>query len=210
MDVSALDRPSAKLVVELRLKEITDALQGVDPEADQTANYRALERSLQDQLSIFSAQDEEGDAEDDTESTKFAAKWTASVVSINQEQKVGETVDRNSEGQHAYNEPEPEPYVLCCACSDPYPVGITIQLDCQLDSHTYCHQCVLEFFEISIHKDSTLFPPRCCGNQIPLEICRSFLTDDLIEEIKVKKEELEKENAVFCSDTTCGKLITFI
>lgn len=55
MDVSSLDGASARLAVELRLEDITDALQNLELQAGQSASFQALRRSLQDQLDFIGA-----------------------------------------------------------------------------------------------------------------------------------------------------------
>lgn len=50
MDVHDLDRESAKLIVDLRLEEIAETLQGNELEAGQAASLRAWRTSLMEQL----------------------------------------------------------------------------------------------------------------------------------------------------------------
>lgn len=59
--------------------------------------------------------------------------------------------------------PKPEPEVQCCACADSVPAKNTIELKCKPMAHIYCHTCIIELFEISLHKDSTLFRRNACS-----------------------------------------------
>jgi hypothetical protein len=52
MDITTLDRATGRLVVELRLEEITEALANVELDEDSTASYRSIRLTLQDQLAI--------------------------------------------------------------------------------------------------------------------------------------------------------------
>lgn len=52
MDITTLDRVTGRLVVELRLEDITEALQSLELDEETTASYRALRHTLQDQLAI--------------------------------------------------------------------------------------------------------------------------------------------------------------
>lgn len=115
--------------------------------------------------------------------------------------------------QDVAQEPEPEAEVQadCCACGESKPAKKTMELQC---SHVYCHDCIIDLFDFSLHKDSTLFPPRCCKETIPLylnmdslEGCHSTLTPDLLAAVEAKKVEYETANATFCSETKCGKLV---
>jgi hypothetical protein len=70
--------------------------------------------------------------------------------------------------------PEPEPTADCCACGDEKLEKDTVKLDC---SHIYCCDCLIELLDHSLHKDSSLFPPRCCKETIPLYMDMQILKD---------------------------------
>jgi hypothetical protein len=53
MDITSLDNATGRLVVELRLKEITEVLANIELDEDSTASYRAVRLTLQDQLAII-------------------------------------------------------------------------------------------------------------------------------------------------------------
>jgi hypothetical protein len=53
MDVSALDRATGRIAVQLRLDEITQALRGFALDNDGIASYRALELTLRDHLEML-------------------------------------------------------------------------------------------------------------------------------------------------------------
>lgn len=56
MDITGLDRATGRLVIQIRLDEITEALEGVQLDDNGTASYRAIRHTLQDQLSIIYGQ----------------------------------------------------------------------------------------------------------------------------------------------------------
>jgi hypothetical protein len=102
------------------------------------------------------------------------------------------------EGNHSEPEPEPEPKVVCCACSDLHLTKNTTELECKPHPHIYCHECMEQLFYVSAHKDSALFPPRCCQKAISFDICRSFIPENLMTEVEAKQEECDAKNATFC------------
>jgi len=53
MDISTLDRATARLVAQLRLDEIIEVLQRTELETDMTSSYRILRHALQHQLEII-------------------------------------------------------------------------------------------------------------------------------------------------------------
>jgi hypothetical protein len=110
------------------------------------------------------------------------------------------------EGNHSEPEPEPEPKVVCCACTDLHLTKNTTELECKPHPHIYCHECMEQLFYVSAHKDSALFPPRCCQKAISFDICRSFIPENLMTEVEAKQEECDAKNATFCSNATCGNL----
>jgi hypothetical protein len=65
-----------------------------------------------------------------------------------------------------------------------------------------------QHFYDSVHKDSALFPPRCCRKAISFDICRSFIPENLMKAVEAKQEECDVKNATFCSNATCSKLIS--
>ncbi|KAH7070485.1 hypothetical protein BKA63DRAFT_579073, partial [Paraphoma chrysanthemicola] len=215
MDLRSLDHASARLIVQLRLEEITDALQNTELEGDQSASFRALRKILQDQLEDYGGavrvplrptNDSSSDQNDDDamSATDDSAESDESENEDSESKTEDIFAERESENEP---QPEPQPEIVCCACSEPYPKRNTIELDCKPDLHSYCHQCVEELFNVSVHKDSALFPPRCCQTRIPFALCRSFIPNNLMQEIEAKQQDYENKNATFCSETTCSKLI---
>jgi len=50
MDVNTLDSATAKLVLELRITEIAEALKEVSLEGDQASSFKAVQNALRNQL----------------------------------------------------------------------------------------------------------------------------------------------------------------
>ncbi|KAF2640459.1 hypothetical protein P280DRAFT_319736 [Massarina eburnea CBS 473.64] len=96
---------------------------------------------------------------------------------------------------------------LCSVCLDSFPAKNTTTLDCEPERHTYCHTCLAHLFETAVFKETSLFPPRCCQKDIPLDIGRELLSKDLIKDFDLKVEELKSPNPTFCSNRECAKFI---
>jgi len=89
----------------------------------------------------------------------------------------------------------------CCAYAETKPGSVTVRFPC---AHVYCHDCIIELFDFAVHKDASLFPPRCC--KIPIsDNIYSFLPAKLLEEVHAKKAIQDYEHSTFCSG--CWALI---
>jgi hypothetical protein len=62
----------------------------------------------------------------------------------------------------------------CEACGDETDFVDGGRVPCR---HEYCRDCL--HFKAAMTMDESLFPPRCCGQQIPLDKVRIFLTSEL-------------------------------
>ncbi|KAK4665050.1 uncharacterized protein QC763_510030 [Podospora pseudopauciseta] len=72
--------------------------------------------------------------------------------------------------------------------------------------HDYCRGCIKTLFQSSI-LDESLFPPRCCGNQLLLDGCRHLLPSALVGQFRAKKIELETPNRTYCHLPTCSTFV---
>ncbi|KAG7286790.1 hypothetical protein NEMBOFW57_009106 [Staphylotrichum longicolle] len=65
----------------------------------------------------------------------------------------------------------------------------------------------IDLFQASL-SDESLFPPRCCGQPIPLDSCRAHLPAKLAGEFLAKKTEMETPNRTYCHQATCSAFIS--
>jgi hypothetical protein len=91
----------------------------------------------------------------------------------------------------------------CEACGDETDFVDAGRVPCR---HEYCRDCLQSLFKTAI-TDESLFPPRCCGQQIPLEMVRIFLTPELAQDFIKKKVEFDTPNKTYCSVQTCSAFI---
>ncbi|KAI3340470.1 hypothetical protein F4824DRAFT_423230 [Ustulina deusta] len=72
--------------------------------------------------------------------------------------------------------------------------------------HAYCGECLEHLFRNAMF-DESLFPPRCCRLDIPVDENRLFLGDDLVEQFAQKSIELSTPNRTYCHQPTCSAFI---
>ena len=70
----------------------------------------------------------------------------------------------------------------CIAC---FEIRETLQVPCQ---HRYCKQCVLQLVNDAM-LDESLFPPRCCRQEMPMSLLRPLLSADLATKFEKKAIE---------------------
>ncbi|KAI1293251.1 hypothetical protein F5Y03DRAFT_332428 [Xylaria venustula] len=91
----------------------------------------------------------------------------------------------------------------CIACGDIKTRADLVQAPCK---HDYCGQCLEHLFR-SAMVDESLFPPRCCRQDIPIDAIGPFLSDDLIEQFIQKSIELATPNRTYCHQPKCSTFI---
>lgn len=94
-------------------------------------------------------------------------------------------------------------YLRCEACQDDKPYFDVIEAPC---NHGYCRDCLHELFDASL-TDESLFPPRCCRQNITIESVGIFLTQTLKHRFEQRKIELSTPNRTYCSMSTCSAFI---
>lgn len=101
------------------------------------------------------------------------------------------------EPQEAYN-------IQCVACEDRHPAKkVFWQAPC---GHDYCIPCVEELHNASMH-DETLFPPRCCQQEMPWSSVRLVIDDDLEAIFDERRAELSTSDRTYCCDSTCAVFV---
>ena len=52
-----------------------------------------------------------------------------------------------------------------------------------------------------------MFPPRCCGERIPLSLVEQYLSENVLEELHEKIQEFSTLNRLYCSNTSCARFL---
>ena len=140
----------------------------------------------EDTISRFSAFNIEDDSEEDTASSGSSSEsneaegssWAAS-----RKPKRSESHQRQ-----------------CVSCREYKKV---VELPCQ---HLYCRRCIRHLFADAA-VDETLFPPRCCRQQIPISLVRHFLDSGLTARFERKAIEFGTLNRTYCYEASCATFI---
>ncbi|KAL4879586.1 hypothetical protein BJY04DRAFT_91091 [Aspergillus karnatakaensis] len=91
----------------------------------------------------------------------------------------------------------------CVACNEPKPVFDMIQAPC---SHWYCRHCITRLVNDAL-TDQSLFPPRCCRLDIPLDAMRRHIGDELSQRFEEKDTECKDPQRTCCSNAACAEYI---
>ncbi|KAH7335135.1 hypothetical protein B0J17DRAFT_707904, partial [Rhizoctonia solani] len=70
----------------------------------------------------------------------------------------------------------------------------------------YDRQCLTELFEKTT-VDESLFPPRCCSQQISFARVRSVLSPQLVQKFETKSEEFKTPNRLYCHNAACSRFL---
>lgn len=108
--------------------------------------------------------------------------------------------------EHSDYETEPEDIELlkCVSCLSGYPARSTTRAPC---SDVYCAECITQLFETAM-VDESLFPPRCCRIEIPLEgEVSTLLGPVLTVKFANKSIEFNTIDKTYCSAPQCAEFI---
>lgn len=90
----------------------------------------------------------------------------------------------------------------CAVCLEEFPETDIVEVPC---GHDLCKPCIIWCVERAIAQE-TLFPPKCCSQEIPIEV-NSFLSHQLVDRFEQKRLEYETVNRTYCSNQRCLKFI---
>lgn len=98
---------------------------------------------------------------------------------------------------------KPEADTQCCVCFDYYRRSKITRLKC---SHLYCTGCLKGLF-VRATSDLSLFPPKCCRQDIPLCFIKSELSSGERRKFKRAEVEFTTECKTYCSNSNCREFI---
>ncbi|KAI2482021.1 hypothetical protein Ptr902_06402 [Pyrenophora tritici-repentis] len=103
---------------------------------------------------------------------------------------------------------EPVQCVICLStlpdAKDPKHAKEAIK-PCRVCEHVYCASCIKHMFTEAC-KDTTRMPPKCC-NQIPIHYAKPLLSKDELDEFRIKYDEWQTPNPLYCPIPTCSTYI---
>ena len=97
-------------------------------------------------------------------------------------------------------------HLQCTACDMEKPLFNIFQTPC---GHHYCQECLQTLFELST-TDETLFPPRCCRQEIPFPSVKIYLSPALLHKFALKSIEFKTSDRTYCSRPACSSFIASV
>ncbi|KAM0257584.1 hypothetical protein ACHAQJ_004284 [Trichoderma viride] len=92
----------------------------------------------------------------------------------------------------------------CIVCDEEFPFVDTLRCAC---SHDYCRECLSNYIKKAIN-DESMFPPRCCGKDIPLDgVNQIFISADLLGKYRAKELEYGSAKRTYCHVPSCSTFI---
>jgi len=92
---------------------------------------------------------------------------------------------------------QPVPQKECAVCLENQPVSRIYTTPCH---HPYCHTCVFAMFTDAL-RDDTLFPPKRCQMELPIESVRAILGVELVLRSSRKLVEVRTIDKTYCCNT---------
>jgi hypothetical protein len=93
----------------------------------------------------------------------------------------------------------------CAACTEEFRWVSLTKLKCE---HQYCDPCMKRIIMRGvIDHDLVLFPPRCCGTNIPFAIIFNTLDDREMDDFQNAEMEKNTREKTYCSNSSCGRFI---
>ncbi|KFY26711.1 hypothetical protein V493_03912 [Pseudogymnoascus sp. VKM F-4281 (FW-2241)] len=117
--------------------------------------------------------------------------------------------EHNEDGQaesSTWAASNPNPFSItayCEACREEKKFFDVARVPCR---HEYCRACLEDLFKTAM-TDESIFPPRCCRQQIPIIAVRIFLSSELVQAFERKQIEFETPNRTYCYLPTCSAFI---
>jgi hypothetical protein len=141
---------------------------------------------------------------DDPESPEIAAVGQVFADELIQYRAHRQYQDEDTDGIDDCATVEPVK-LACVSCEDECLPGEEWQAPC---SHNYCIAC-LETLHRACMTDQTLYPPKCCHQEMPWDAVKCRLGNDLATAFEGKREELDMDvgRRTYCSDAACAKFI---
>jgi len=112
---------------------------------------------------------------------------------------IGDEADSSNAGKgssrHAIRE--------CVACNNRFPSHQLYIAPC---NDVYCTDCTVRLFEDSL-RDESLFPPRCCRQDMTISSVRTILGPALTERFDLKAIEHATPDKTYCHNPVCSRFI---
>ncbi|KAI0130713.1 hypothetical protein F4814DRAFT_444849 [Daldinia grandis] len=91
----------------------------------------------------------------------------------------------------------------CISCRERTRIVDLVQVPC---THDYCHGCVEQLFR-NATADEALYPPRCCGQRIHLQLSEDVLPPAWVQAFREKEIEYSTADRTYCHQATCSAFV---
>lgn len=91
----------------------------------------------------------------------------------------------------------------CAICLESFFIEHTITAPCK---HSYCFTDLKDIFTRAC-KDEQLFPPRCCKQELSIELALPLMSDDEAVEFLEKSQEYTCKDRTYCFQPSCSRFI---
>ena len=72
--------------------------------------------------------------------------------------------------------------------------------------HEYCRDCTASLFNLATF-DESVFPPRCCQQEISVDLASEMLSPEIHTRFSKTAEEFRTPNRIYCFSSSCSELI---
>jgi hypothetical protein len=230
MDTLDLDPATIRAIIELRLEDINavvdsgnSSLEINDSEVALKAQRSELEALLRFESDrVFSqslAIDDESQIQRDTATTNtnepdndtdlFDNSSTDNVTEEDHDGDFdaadGADISSRADTSEVVSQAEEEHIASrsCVSCGDAHPIHNVVEGGC---ADSYCQTCLIELFQLAL-VDEAYFPPRCCGQPIPIDSASELLSSGLISRFHEKDIEFNTKDRTYCHINSCSAFI---
>lgn len=97
--------------------------------------------------------------------------------------------------------------LTCTGCESLFTRYQSFKAPC--DRHYYCRECLANFFEYTIG-DESLYPPKCCNQEIVFDNVKTLLDDKLVARYADKKIEYDTDpdKRIYCCGANCKTFVS--
>lgn len=94
--------------------------------------------------------------------------------------------------------------IICTACREERHSFDVVNAIC---GHQYCRDCVACLFNLATY-DESVFPPRCCQQEISVDLASEMLSPELRTRfLKMTEKFSTPTNRIYCFSSSCSELI---
>ncbi|KAI1468567.1 uncharacterized protein F4812DRAFT_427308 [Daldinia caldariorum] len=113
------------------------------------------------------------------------------------------TISQPESSSWAASRQPSRPPKTCDACGDEKHFAELARAPCH---HEYCRECLTRLFR-DASNDESLFPPRCCRQNIPLAKNQVFIDSDVVRTFRQKAIEFSTPRRTYCHNRRCARFI---